>query len=80
MCFVDVNGIQAIKDLAVECTDAGMTLYLANAKVNIRECLALCGFTKDLGVDHLFLTVHDAVMAIRERNDVRTAVEVFFSL
>ncbi|OQV17022.1 Pendrin [Hypsibius exemplaris] len=64
MCFVDINGIQAIKDLAAECSDMGISLYLASCKANMRESLALCGFSEELNVDHLFVTVHDAVMFV----------------
>ncbi|XP_055336026.1 solute carrier family 26 member 10-like isoform X2 [Paramacrobiotus metropolitanus] len=67
VCFVDVNGIAAINQLAAECSDAKISLFLASCKANMRESLALSGFTPQLNVDHIFVSIHDAIMqAVQE--------------
>ena len=71
MCFVDINGVQAIKDLAAQCAGLHVTLFLTSCKAEMRQMLALCGFAKDLTPDHIFMHVHDAVtQAVREHEGV----------
>ena len=71
ICFVDINGVQAIKDLAVQCCAAGMTLFLTSCKADFKEMLALCGYSKHLDSSHIFMHVHDAVMqAVCEHEEV----------
>ncbi|OQV19511.1 Solute carrier family 26 member 6 [Hypsibius exemplaris] len=65
--FIDINGVQAVKDLAGQCAAANMTLFLTSCKGEVIEMLALCKYSKDLTADHIFMHVHDAVMqALRE--------------
>ena len=71
MCFVDINGIKVIKEFAADCHELSVKLLLAACKANMREFLALCGFTEDLNGSHIFVTVHDAVMqAVKEMQEV----------
>lgn len=45
---------------------------------NMREALALSGFIEELHADHLFVTIHDAVMDVLrwEEDGVSTKLEL----
>ncbi|OQV19501.1 putative Solute carrier family 26 member 6 [Hypsibius exemplaris] len=74
--FIDINGVQAVKDLAGQCAAANMTLFLTSCKAEVIEMLALCKYSKDLTADHIFMHVHDAVMqALKDHEGCRGEAE-----
>ncbi|GAV08961.1 hypothetical protein RvY_18577 [Ramazzottius varieornatus] len=62
VCYMDVTGVEMVEKMALECRKAGIEFLMASCKANLRETLFLSGFTKRVGPDQLYLTVHDAVL------------------
>ncbi|OQV13612.1 Solute carrier family 26 member 6 [Hypsibius exemplaris] len=67
--FIDINGVQAVKDLAGQCAATNMTFFLASCKPEVIDMLMLCGYSKDLTANHIFMHVHDAVIQALRDNE-----------
>ncbi|XP_056413999.1 solute carrier family 26 member 9 isoform X2 [Hyla sarda] len=63
VCFVDLMGIKALGKLCSSYQRIGVNFYLADVQAQVYDDIELGGvFEGDLSRDHLFLTVHDAVL------------------
>ncbi|XP_063811227.1 solute carrier family 26 member 9 [Pseudophryne corroboree] len=64
VCFVDLMGIKALGKLGASFQRIGVNFYLADVQAQVYEDIELGGVFGEGGLsrDHLFLTVHDAVL------------------
>jgi len=60
--FIDTQGVNTLLQLGVEYEKIGVKFYLAHCRYHIREMLEKAGFTARIGTEHLFVSVHDAVI------------------
>ncbi|XP_044143237.1 solute carrier family 26 member 9 [Bufo gargarizans] len=64
VCFVDLMGIKALGKLGSSYQRIGVNFYLADVQAQVYDDIELGGVFAEGGLsrDHLFLTVHDAVL------------------
>ncbi|MEO8485900.1 MAG: SulP family inorganic anion transporter [Betaproteobacteria bacterium] len=67
--FIDVAGCELLVREAAASRDAGVTLYAANLKPEVREALLRGGFLDAFGRGRVFDTKGEAIAAIYERID-----------
>ncbi|MCA9609467.1 MAG: solute carrier family 26 protein [Myxococcales bacterium] len=60
---LDASAELLLHDIRARLEEAGIGLYVANCKGPVRKVLERGGFTRELGEDHFFFDVHDAVEA-----------------
>ncbi|XP_072027171.1 prestin-like isoform X2 [Amphiura filiformis] len=60
--FVDVVGINTIKGLITDYQKIGVNVLLAQCRANIQHILFESGCIDVVGLDRMFLTLHDAVL------------------
>ncbi|XP_058950689.2 prestin-like isoform X2 [Pocillopora verrucosa] len=60
--FIDTQGVNTLLQLGLEYEKIGVKFYLAHCRYYIREMLEKAGFTARIGTEHLFVSVHDAVI------------------
>lgn len=60
--FIDTQGVNTLLQLGVEFEKIGVKFYLAHCRYHIREMLEKAGFIARIGTEHLFVSVHDAVI------------------
>ncbi|XP_069509709.1 solute carrier family 26 member 10-like [Ambystoma mexicanum] len=65
--FIDVAGARLFIQMCIECHKAGIHLYLAGCNDNVLKTLTSSGLMEHLSTQHVFVTVHDAVVYV-ERN------------
>ncbi|XP_075054260.1 solute carrier family 26 member 9 [Mixophyes fleayi] len=73
VCFVDLMGIKVLGKLCSSYQRIGVNFYLADVQAQVYEDIELGGVFVEGGLnrDHLFLTVHDAVL-YASANNTRT--------
>lgn len=60
--FIDTQAVSTLLQLGVEYERIGVKFYLAHCRYHIREMLEKAGFIARIGTEHLFVSVHDAVI------------------
>ncbi|XP_071993582.1 solute carrier family 26 member 9 [Engystomops pustulosus] len=70
VCFVDLMGIKALAKLSSSFQRIGVNFYLADVQAQVYDDIEIGGVFADGGLsrDHLFLTVHDAVLYAQANN------------
>eukprot|EP01133_Synstelium_polycarpum_P012156 gene12156-14224_t len=58
---IDSTGIKYLKELIRELTECGIPLCFADIRANVIESLKSAGVFRDIGADHFFMRVHEAV-------------------
>ena len=61
---IDASALETLESLIDELKDSGVTLYLAEVKGPIMDRLRKVGFVKKLGENRIFLSTHQAMLAI----------------
>lgn len=67
--FVDVAGARLFTQMCTECQKAGVHVYLANCNESVLKILTSCGLMNYMNPQHIFVTVHDAVMYIQQQKE-----------
>ncbi|XP_053560644.1 solute carrier family 26 member 9 [Bombina bombina] len=70
VCFVDLMGIKALGKLCTSFQRIGVNFFLADVQAQVYDDIELGGVFVEGGLDrdHLFLTVHDAVLYALAKN------------
>jgi MFS superfamily sulfate permease-like transporter len=64
---IDYTGLQALRDLATELRQRGVSIEIARASRLVHHDLKHGALLAQLGADHLFASVQDAVNAVERR-------------
>uniref|UniRef100_A0A668SXL7 STAS domain-containing protein n=1 Tax=Oreochromis aureus TaxID=47969 RepID=A0A668SXL7_OREAU len=67
--FVDVAGARLLTQMCTECQKVGVHVYLANCNESVLKILTSSGLMKYMNPQHIFVTVHDAVVYIQQQKE-----------
>ncbi|XP_051736395.1 solute carrier family 26 member 10 [Ctenopharyngodon idella] len=67
--FVDVAGARLFIQMCMECQKIGVTIYLANCNESVLKILTSSGLMNYMNPQHIFVTVHDAVVYIQQQRE-----------
>ncbi|XP_056095093.1 solute carrier family 26 member 10 [Rhinichthys klamathensis goyatoka] len=67
--FVDVAGARLFIQMCMECQKIGITIYLANCNESVLKILTSSGLMKYMNPQHIFITIHDAVVYIQQQRE-----------
>ncbi|XP_014893373.1 prestin-like [Poecilia latipinna] len=67
--FVDVAGARLFTQMCTECQKVGVHVYLANCNESVLKILTSSGLMSHMNPQHIFVTVHDAVMYIQQQRE-----------
>ncbi|XP_019944534.1 solute carrier family 26 member 10 [Paralichthys olivaceus] len=67
--FVDVAGARLFTQMCTECQKVGVHVYLANCNESVLKILTSSGLMNYINPQHIFVTVHDAVMYIQQQKE-----------
>ncbi|XP_029974560.1 solute carrier family 26 member 10 [Salarias fasciatus] len=67
--FVDVAGARLFTQICTECQKIGVHVYLANCNESVLKILTSSGLMNYMNPQHIFVTVHDAVMYIQQQKE-----------
>lgn len=67
--FVDVAGARLFIQMCVECQKVGVGVFLANCNENVLRILTSSGLMNYVNAQHIFVTVHDAVVYIENQRE-----------
>ncbi|KAL1020908.1 hypothetical protein UPYG_G00006260 [Umbra pygmaea] len=67
--FVDVAGARLFIQMCIECQKVGVCIYLANCNESVLKILTSSGLMIYMNPQHIFVTVHDAVMYIQQQKE-----------
>ncbi|XP_057685216.1 solute carrier family 26 member 10 [Corythoichthys intestinalis] len=67
--FVDVAGARLFTQMCVECQKVGVNVYLSNCNESVLKILTASGLMNYIKPQHIFVTVHDAVMYIHQQKE-----------
>ncbi|XP_033825494.1 solute carrier family 26 member 10 isoform X2 [Periophthalmus magnuspinnatus] len=67
--FVDVAGARLFIQMCTECQKVGVSVYLANCNESVLRILTSSGLMNYINAQHIFVTVHDAVMYIQHQRE-----------
>ena len=71
---IDSTAVRGLSDLRAALAESGIRLQLAGVKGPVRDKLDASGLTQDIGREHFFLEIHDAVQhGRRDQEMLRTA-------
>ena len=62
--FIDASALETLESLRQELGDAGVELYLADIKGPVMDRLEKVGFIDRLGPGHIYLSTHEAMVAL----------------
>ncbi|MBN3319248.1 ARHGP factor, partial [Atractosteus spatula] len=65
--FVDVAGARLFIQMCIECQKAGVRIYLATCNESVLKILTASGLMSYMNPQHIFVTVHDAVVYIQQQ-------------
>ncbi|XP_051518185.1 solute carrier family 26 member 10-like isoform X1 [Myxocyprinus asiaticus] len=65
--FVDVAGARLFVQMCMECQKIGVQIYLANCNVSVLKILTSSGLMNYVNPQHIFVTIHDAVVYIQQQ-------------
>ena len=64
--FIDASALESLERFGEDLKEAGVELYLAEVKGPVMDQLERGGFMERLGRDRVFLTPHDAMLALTD--------------
>ncbi|XP_071759378.1 solute carrier family 26 member 10 [Centroberyx gerrardi] len=67
--FVDVAGARLFIQMCIECQKVGVRIYLANCNESVLKILTSSGLMNYMNPQHIFVTVHDAVVYIQQEKE-----------
>ncbi|KAM6976407.1 solute carrier family 26 member 10 [Aplochiton taeniatus] len=67
--FVDVAGARLFIQICIECQKVGIQIYLANCNESVLKILTSSGLMSYVNPQHIFVTVHDAVVYIQQQKE-----------
>ncbi|XP_072552675.1 solute carrier family 26 member 10 [Salminus brasiliensis] len=67
--FVDVAGAKLFIQVCIECQKMGVRIFLANCNENVLKILTSSGLMNYMNPQHIFVTVHDAVVYIQQQRE-----------
>ncbi|KAI3356848.1 hypothetical protein L3Q82_003502 [Scortum barcoo] len=67
--FVDVAGARLFTQMCTECETVGVHVYLANCNESVLKILTSSGLMNYMNPQHIFVTVHDAMMYIQQQKE-----------
>ncbi|KAG5282397.1 hypothetical protein AALO_G00055540 [Alosa alosa] len=67
--FVDVAGARLFIQMCIECQKVGMRIYLANCNESVLKILTSSGLMDYMNPQHIFVTVHDAMVYIQQQKE-----------
>lgn len=67
--FVDVAGARLFIQMCVECQKIGVRICLANCNESVLKILTSSGLMNYMNPQHIFVTVHDAVVYIQQQRE-----------
>uniref|UniRef100_W5UJM2 Solute carrier family 26 member 10 n=1 Tax=Ictalurus punctatus TaxID=7998 RepID=W5UJM2_ICTPU len=67
--FVDVAGAKLFIQMCIDCQKMGMRIFLANCNESVLEILTASGLMSYMNPQHIFVTVHDAVVYIQQQRE-----------
>jgi SulP family sulfate permease len=63
--FIDASALETLETLIQELHDAGIEFHLADIKGPVMDRLKAIGFVERIGADHIYLSAHEAMQALR---------------
>ena len=63
---IDASGVETLESLQMTLQGLGMELYVSNIKKQVWDVLDDAGWIKALGQEHIFMTDHEAILAMRQ--------------
>ncbi|KAG7471877.1 hypothetical protein MATL_G00102650 [Megalops atlanticus] len=70
--FVDVAGARLFIQVCIECQKVGVRIYLSNCNESVLKILTSSGLMNYMNPQHIFVTVHDAVVYIQQQKEKPT--------
>lgn len=67
--FVDVAGARLFIQMCVECQKIGVRICLANCNESVLKILTSSGLMNYMNPQHIFVTIHDAVVYIQQQRE-----------
>ncbi|XP_027026082.1 solute carrier family 26 member 10 [Tachysurus fulvidraco] len=67
--FVDVAGAKLFIQMCIDCQKMGVQIFLANCNESVLEILTASGLMSYMNPQHIFVTVHDAVVYIQHQKE-----------
>ncbi|KAL4646162.1 solute carrier family 26 member 10-like [Arapaima gigas] len=67
--FVDVAGARLFIQMCTECQKVGVRIYLANCNESVLKILTSSGLMNYINPQHIFVTVHDAIVYIEQQKE-----------
>ncbi|KAF4078012.1 hypothetical protein AMELA_G00194470 [Ameiurus melas] len=67
--FVDVAGAKLFIQMCIDCQKMGMRIFLANCNESVLEILTASGLMSYMNPQHIFVTVHDAVVYVQQQRE-----------
>ncbi|XP_016112306.1 solute carrier family 26 member 10-like [Sinocyclocheilus grahami] len=67
--FVDVAGARLFIQMCMECQKIGVRIYLANCNESVLKILTSSGLMNYMNPQHIFVTIHDAVVYIQQQRE-----------
>ncbi|XP_066564668.1 solute carrier family 26 member 10 [Amia ocellicauda] len=67
--FVDVAGARLFIQMCLECQKSGFRIYLATCNESVLKILTSSGLMSYMSPQHIFVTVHDAVLHIQQQKE-----------
>ncbi|XP_043081488.1 solute carrier family 26 member 10 [Puntigrus tetrazona] len=67
--FVDVAGARLFIQMCMECQKIGVRIYLANCNERVLKILTSSGLMNYMNPQHIFVTIHDAVVHIQQQRE-----------
>ncbi|KAJ8397051.1 hypothetical protein AAFF_G00011050 [Aldrovandia affinis] len=67
--FVDVAGARLFIQVCTECQKVGVRIYLSNCNESVLKILTSSGLMNYMSPQHIFVTVHDAVVYIQQQKE-----------
>ncbi|MCB0214372.1 MAG: solute carrier family 26 protein [Anaerolineae bacterium] len=63
--FIDSSALETLESLIKELRDAGVAFHLSDIKGPVMDRLKSIGFIDHIGADHIYLSVHEAMHALK---------------
>ncbi|XP_065141685.1 solute carrier family 26 member 10 [Paramisgurnus dabryanus] len=67
--FVDVAGARLFIQMCMECQKIGVRIYLSNCNESVLKILTSSGLMNYINPQHIFVTIHDAVVYIQQQRE-----------
>ncbi|XP_067383725.1 solute carrier family 26 member 10 isoform X2 [Channa argus] len=67
--FVDVAGARLFTQMCTECQKIGVHVYLSNCNESILKIFTSSGLMNYMNPQHIFVTIHDAIMYIQQQKE-----------